>query len=377
MHIYLDNAATTPLDKDVLEAMMPYLTQYFGNPSSIHSHGRDARNAVEKARKTIASLLHTSPAEIFFTSCGTEADNTAIVSGIASLGIKHAITSPIEHHAVLHTLESLQKNGSIELSFVETDRKGNISYEHLESLLHTHPHSFISLMHANNELGNVNDIERISQLAQQYKSIFHSDTVQTMGHFIHDLGKLNIDFIVGSAHKFHGPKGTGFLYINNRNRIRPLIHGGAQERNMRGGTENVSGIVGMAVALEKAYRNMEEDKKYIESLKRRLIDQLKTKIPGVGFNGNCEDFDKSLYTVVNVSTPVHEINEMILFKLDIEKISVSGGSACSSGTDIGSHVLQYLQVDPDKGHIRFSFSKYNTAEEVDHATDVLKKLFEK
>jgi len=375
MRIYLDNAATTPLDKEVLEAMMPYMTEHFGNPSSIHTHGREVRNAIERSRKSIATLLNAAPAEIFFTSGGTEADNTAIQSGIRTLGIKHAITTPIEHHAVLHTLEALEKNKEINLHFVELNEKGVINMDHLEELVRTYPGSFVSIMHANNEVGNVNPIEQIGELCKAYHCTFHSDTVQTMGHFAHDLQKLKIDFIVGSAHKFHGPKGAGFLYLNSNNKIHPLIYGGSQERNMRGGTENVYGIIGMSKALEIAYSNLEKDKIYITGLKSRLIEKLKSKIEGITFNGDCLNLNQSLYTVLNASMPKHEINEMLLFNLDIKKISVSGGSACASGSDIGSHVLNFLKADPARGHVRFSFSKYNTVEEIDYVADVLEDLF--
>lgn len=375
MHIYLDNAASTPLDKEVLDAMLPYLESHIGNPSSIHTHGRDVRSAIEKARKTIAGLLNTSPSEIFFTSGGTEADNLAIISGIRSSGIKHAITSPIEHHAVLHSLEYLEKAGEIKLSFVELDEKGQLVPESLEMLLQKNGRSLVSLMHGNNEVGNLNDLSLIGELCKKYNAIFHSDTVQTVGHYVHDLQKLNLDFIVGSAHKFHGPKGVGFIYINGRNKISPLIHGGAQERNMRGGTENVYGIIGLAKALEICYRDMEKDQAYILDLKKQIIAGLQKELEDVVFNGDCTNLEKSLYNVLNISTPRHEINEMLLFNLDINKISVSGGSACASGSDIGSHVLRFLKADPDRGHIRFSFSKYNTIEEVNYAVRVLKELF--
>jgi cysteine desulfurase len=375
MHVYLDNAASTPLDPQVLEAMLPYMQKYFGNPSSIHTHGREARSAIEKARKTVASLLNTSPSEIFFTSGGTEADNTAIISGIRSHGITNVITTPIEHHAVLHTLEYLARNEEIMLSFAKLDEKGRIDLEHFEKLLTNNPNSLVSIMHANNEIGNINQIDLIGELCSKYKAVFHSDTVQTMGHYVHDLQKLKADFIVGAAHKFHGPKGTGFLYLNAKNKIFPLIHGGAQERNMRGGTENIYGIIGLAKALEIAYANMESDRKHIEKLKEYLIQQLQAKIPGVIFNGNCLDMQNSLYTVLNISTSIHEINEMVLFNLDIEKISVSGGSACASGSEIGSHVLRFLNADHRRAHIRFSFSKYNTMEEVDYVIGKLEKMY--
>ncbi len=374
MRVYLDNAATTPLDKAVLKEMYEVMDSQFGNPSSIHAHGREVRSIVEKARKTIASLLKTSPAEIFFTSGGTEADNTAIRCGIIDHGIKHAITTKIEHHAVLHTLEVLAEQGLIKLSFVDIDEKGNIDFEHLEALLKTNERSFVSLMHANNEIGTLTDIERVGNLCEQYDALFHCDTVQTVGHYEHDLSKLKVHFMVAAAHKLHGPKGAGFLYINHRVKIKPFIYGGAQERNMRGGTENVYGIVGLAKAMELAYEEMDAHRKHIQSLKDHMIAELKKHIPGVSFHGEIEA-DNSLYTVLNVSFPEMEMTEMLLFNLDIAGISASGGSACSSGTNIGSHVLKGIGSDANRPAVRFSFSKLNTLAEIDFVIEQLKKIF--
>lgn len=375
MRVYLDNAATTPLDKKVLEAMLPYMTEHFGNPSSIHGHGRLVRSAIEKSRKKVAELLNTSPSEIFFTSGGTEADNTAIVNSIDAYGITHAITSRIEHHAVLHTLEHLAASGKVELTYVDLDEKGHIDLDHLEAFLKAHPgKALVSLMHANNEIGNLNDIERIGQLAKEYNALFHTDTVQAVGHYRHDLQALHLDFMVGAAHKFHGPKGVGFLHVNNRRKISPFVHGGAQERNMRGGTENVYGIVGLARALELAYAHMDEHRKQMESLKASMISQLSEQIEGITFNGDSANLDKSLYTVLSISLPPHEDNDMLLFNLDIEGISASGGSACSSGSNVGSHVLGALGVDPMRGNIRFSFSRFTTQADIDFAVKKLAEL---
>ncbi|MCC9136416.1 cysteine desulfurase family protein [Pontibacter silvestris] len=377
MRVYLDNAATTPLDKEVFEAMAPYMLEHFGNPSSIHGHGREVRSAIESARKTVAQLLNTSPAEVFFTSGGTEADNFAIVSTVRTLGITHAVTSKLEHHAVLHTMEMLEKHDGIKLDYLRYNERGVLDLEHLEELLANNPQTLVSIMHANNEIGNLNDIKAIGEICRKYNAIFHSDTVQTMGHYKHDIQTLGANFIVGSAHKFHGPKGVGFLYCDANVRINPLIQGGAQERNMRGGTENVYGIVGLAKALEIAYRDMEEHQKHIQGLKDRLIHKLKEQVEGVSFNGLSAEADKSLYTVLNVSLPPSDINEMLLFSLDINKVSVSGGSACSSGANAGSHVLNALNTDPMRGSVRFSFSKYNTPDEVDYVAETLAKLFRK
>jgi cysteine desulfurase len=380
--IYLDNAATTRLDPEVLDAMIPLMTEQFGNPSSIHSHGRTVRTAIEKARKTVAMLLNTSPAEIFFTSGGTEADNTAIRSSIETYGLTHAITSPLEHHAVLHTLEHLAKQEAIQLDMVNVDQKGHIDLEHLDELLAGHKktgkgRSLVSLMHGNNEIGNLLDLNRVGEMCRSYDAIFHSDTVQTMGHFRHNLQTLPVDFIVGAGHKFHGPKGVGFLYVNAEHvKINPFVYGGAQERNMRGGTENVYGIVGLAKALEIAYRDMDAHRQHITALKSRMIDQLRAKMPDVQFNGDSAEVDNSLYTVLNVSLPASDISDMLLFSLDIARISASGGSACSSGSSVGSHVLAALPgLDPNRGYVRFSFGKYNTADEIDYAVDTLVGLY--
>lgn len=374
MKVYFDNAATTPLDEAVFEEMKPFMLNYYGNPSSIHSHGRQVRSAIEKARKKVADLLNTSPSEVFFTSGGTEADNTAIQCTVRQYGLKNIISSPLEHHAVLHTVEMLANREDISLQLLDTDGKGNLSILQIEELLKKEPKSLVTLMHGNNEIANMNDIQDISELCKAYGAYFHTDTVQTMGHFPHDLQKLKADFIVGSAHKFHGPKGVGFLYVNHESKIHPFIHGGAQERNMRGGTENVYGIIGLAKALELAYENMDEHQKHILSVKKYMIEQLKAKIPGVAFNGMSDNLDDSLYTVLSICLPPNDINDMLLFNLDINGISASGGSACSSGSNIGSHVLSAIGTDPEKGAIRFSFSRFNTKEEVDYVVNKLAEI---
>ncbi len=375
MRAYFDNAATTPVDEAVFEEMKPYLLNMYGNPSSIHSHGREVRSALERSRKKVADILNTSPSEIFFTSGGTEADNTALRCTIESKGIGHLITSRIEHHAVGHTAEVLHQAGNVQVHYVNLQDDGSVDYQHLEELLNTYRGNvMVSLMHANNEIGNVTDIERVGEMCEAYDAIFHSDTVQTVGHFRHDLQQLKAHFIVGSAHKLHGPKGVGFLYVRHDKKITPFIHGGAQERNMRGGTENVSGIIGMAKALEISYQHQLEHRKHIEGLKGRMIQKLRDQIEGVQFNGTSGDIQNSLYTVLNVCLPPSEDNDMLLFNLDINGISASGGSACSSGSNIGSHVLAALKRDPTRGAIRFSFSKYTTNEEVDFAVEKLAEI---
>ncbi|WP_316815593.1 cysteine desulfurase family protein [Pedobacter nyackensis] len=375
--VYLDNAATTPLDKEVMAEMVNVMSNYYGNPSSIHAQGREVRTLIEKSRKAVAGLLNATPAEIFFTSGGTEADNTAIRCGIAAFNIKHAITAKIEHHAVEQTLNMLLKEGVIDkLSFVDVDEKGNIDYNHLEELLKNNERSFVSLMHANNELGTLTDMERVGDICEAYNAIYHCDTVQTMGHYVHDVRKLKAHFIVCAAHKLHGPKGVGFLFVNHTIKISPMIFGGAQERNMRGGTENVYGIVGLAKALEIAYAEMENHQNHIQGLKTYLKDKLSNEIADIEFNGET-DADKSLYTVLNVSFPAMDMGDMLLFNLDINGISASGGSACSSGSNIGSHVLTGIGADPNRPSVRFSFSKYNTKEELDYVVEKIKEIVDK
>jgi len=374
MRIYFDNAATTAIDPEVFRVMTSVMQEHYGNPSSIHAHGREVRTLIEKSRKTVAQLLKVSPAEIFFTSGGTEADNMAIRKGIIDNGITHAISSPLEHHAVLHTLEEMEKSGQVKLSLLAVDSKGNVDLAQLEELLKTSPRTLVSLMHANNEIGTLLDIERVSELCQQYNALFHCDTVQTMGHYVHDLTKVHIDFLTCAAHKLHGPKGVGFLYINHNVKIKPLLYGGAQERNMRGGTENVYGIVGLAKALEIAYEEMDQHQAHIQGLKSYMMERLSKDLPGVKINGET-DPEKSLYTVLNVCFPEMDMADMLLFNLDIAGISASGGSACSSGSNIGSHVLTAIGASAARPSVRFSFSKYNTKEEVDTVVAKLQEIF--
>ncbi|MEO6671087.1 MAG: cysteine desulfurase family protein [Ferruginibacter sp.] len=371
--IYFDNAATTSLDPVVLEAMMPYLTDKFGNPSSIYSYGRETRMAIETARKSIAKILNAHPAEIFFTSGGTESSNTAIQAAVRDLGCKRIITSKIEHHAVTHTVEYLDNRDVVKVSYVKLLPDGHIDLKDLEKLLANSPEkTLVSLMHANNEIGNILDINAVGNLCKAYQAIFHSDTVQTVGHFPFDLRNTPVHFITGAAHKFHGPKGVGLLYINENVRIKPIVHGGAQERNMRAGTENIYGIAGMAKALEIASENHDAHSTYIGSLKKYMYEELKKNINGVGFNGDV--FGKSLYTVLSASFPKTEKSEMILFNLDINNICASGGSACTSGAEQGSHVISAINNNPNQITVRFSFSKNNTKEEVDVVVEKLKEM---
>ncbi|MBC8173209.1 MAG: cysteine desulfurase [Chitinophagales bacterium] len=371
MKVYFDNAATTQLDPKVVGAMLPYLHNHFGNPSSIHSYGRETRAAIEKARKFIANLLKVSPGEIFFTSGGTEANNMALQCSVRDLDVTHIISSSIEHHAVTHTVEALKAEGKIKLSYVKLNADGSVDYDDLENLLsHSHEKTLVSLMHANNEIGILLDIDKVSAMCQKYNAYFHCDTVQTIAHYNLDLQKTKIHFISCAAHKFHGPKGVGFIYVNAEAHIKPLIHGGAQERNMRAGTENLYGIIGLQKALEIAYAELDETALYIRSLRTHLKNRLTAEIPGIKFN--CSE--NGLYTVLNVNFPPNEKNELLLFNLDIAGIAASGGSACSSGSNTGSHVIAHLNPEPDSAAVRFSFSKFNTREEVDFLVDKLKEM---
>jgi cysteine desulfurase len=371
--IYFDNAATTSLDPQVLEAMMPYLTDKFGNPSSIYSYGRETRLAIETARKSVAKILNAHPAEIFFTSGGTESSNTAINAAVHDLGCRHIITSPIEHHATLHTVENLYHRGQAALSYVKLLPDGHIDLEDLEQLLAgCDDKCLVTLMHANNEIGNILDIHAVGEICKKYGAVFHSDTVQTVGHFPFDLRNTPVHFITAAGHKFHGPKGVGILYVNENVKIKPHIHGGSQERNMRAGTENLYGIVGFAKALEIATAQYEADSAYIKGLKLYMMEQVKKQIKGAAFNG--DTLGKSLYTVLSISFPKTEKSEMILFNLDINNICASGGSACTSGADQGSHVIRAVNNNPNQITVRFSFSKHNNKEEIDQVVSKLKEI---
>ena len=370
--IYFDNAATTALDPEVLEAMMPYLTEKFGNPSSVYSYGRETKMAIESARKSVAKILNCTPGEIFFTSGGTESSNTAIHAAIRDLGCTHIISSPIEHHATLHTVEHLAKAENIPLSFVQLADKGHIDMADLERLLAGHNgKTLVTLMHANNEIGNLLKVKAVAELCQKYGAIFHSDMVQTIGHYPVDLQQIPVHFVSAAGHKFHGPKGIGILYVNGSVKINPFINGGSQERNMRAGTENLYGIVGFAKALELATQRYEEDSIYVQDLKHYMCHRIGELFPQAACNGDAEG--SSLYTVLNVSFPKSDKSEMLLFNLDMAGICVSGGSACTSGASSVSHVIKALHNGRSESMvpIRFSFCRHNTREEVD---EVLEKL---
>ena len=373
--VFLDNAATTPIAPEIIELIGEMMHKNHGNPSSVHSFGRESKIIVEKARKNISHLLNTSPGNIFFTSGGTEADNMAINCAVDNYKIEEAITSKISHHAVLYPLESLKNQGKINLSYIDIDKDGVISLSHLEKILENNPRTFVSIMHSNNEIGTIQPLKEIGEICKKYNAIFHSDTVQTMGHFPFNMQELNVHFMAASAHKFHGPKGIGFIYISEDTPIKPMILGGAQERNMRAGTENVIGIAALSMAMELAYNNLEKDMNYIKDIKSYMILRLKTEFPNIGFYGKCEDIDNSLYTVLSIHLPEELSHEMLLFNLDIMGVACSGGSACASGGQKGSHVFSTIMPESKRLGIRFSFSKYTTKDEIDYTINKLKELF--
>lgn len=373
MRIYLDNAATTPLLPEVIERMNHVLTNTYGNPSSLHAEGRNARATIEEARKTVANAIGASIGEIFFTSGGTESNNMALKCSVRDLGVQRIISSPIEHHCVLHSLERLQKNMNVEVKLLPVNKFGRVDLTVLQEwLAESDKKTLVSLMHSNNEIGTMIDIDAVADICQQHNAYFHSDTVQTVGYYPIDVSHEKISFITGSAHKFHGPKGIGFIYINNENIVRPFVDGGSQERNMRGGTENIVGIAGLAKALQYSIDHLEAHKNQISNLKTYFKEKLKMEFPGVEFMGDDEGLNH--YKVLNVSFPPSPKASLLLLSLDIAGISASGGSACSSGAEAGSHVLTALDVAPDRKNIRFSFSHLNNKDEIDQVIEKLRPI---
>lgn len=379
-HVYLDSAATTQMRDEVIERMTKVMKEYFGNPSSTHSYGRSAKTLIEQARKTVASQLNVKASEIVFTSGGTEADNLALNSAVRDLGVKRIITSKIEHHAVLYTVNQLQECFDVKVEYVNLDKKGNVDIEDLEKRLSASDEkTLVSLMHVNNEIGNMLDIKKVGDLCKEHGALFHSDTVQSIGHFELDLSEIPVDFTAVSAHKFHGPKGVGFAFVRKNSGLKPLIFGGEQERGHRAGTEGLHNIVGLEEAFKLSYEHLEEEKTYVQGLKQHFIDSLKKEIPGIKFNGECENPDKSTYTLVNVCLPMSaEKALMLLFQLDLKGIACSKGSACQSGSDKGSHVLSAFLPEEDlaKPSLRFSFSRFNTKDELDYVVETLKKYIQ-
>ena len=375
--VYFDSAATTQIRDEVIDKMISVMKRNYGNASSTHSFGRSSKVLIEQTRKTIAKILNVTAAEIVFTSGGTEADNLALQCSVRDLGVKKIITSRIEHHAVLHTIEQLEKEYGITVNYVDLDTDGHVDYNHLESLLQSPEKTLVSLMHVNNEIGNMLDIKRVGDLCKKHDALFHSDTVQSVGHFEMDLQEIHIDFVAVSAHKFHGPKGVGFAFIRKGSALKPMIFGGDQERGYRAGTESIHNIVGLEEAFKLAYENLEKDRAYILHLKSYFIKRLQDVFPDIAFNGSSGDLGKSTYTLINVRLPIPPEKALILlFQLDLKGIACSKGSACQSGSNQGSHVLAQILSDDDmnKPSIRFSFSHYNSKAEIDYVIEVLKEF---
>lgn len=375
--VYFDNAATTPMREEVIERMAEVMRLQYGNASSTHGIGRSAKSLMETSRKSIAAFFNVHPSEIVFTAGGTEADNLILLSAVRDLGVVEIITSKLEHHAVLYTVAHLQKHYGITVSYVKVLENGAIDMHHLERLLQSSNKKLVSLMHINNEIGNKLDIQKVATFCKANKALFHSDTVQSVGHYNLDLQALPIDFLAASAHKFHGPKGVGFAFIRKGSGIKASIFGGEQERGYRAGTEAIHNIVGMEEALKLSYANLEIERSHILELKTYFISQLKALSPEMTFNGDCENAVNSTYTLINVCLPVaKEKGGMLHFQLDLKGIACSKGSACQSGSNQNSHVLSEILSADDllKPSVRFSFSSFNTKDEVDYVVEVLKEF---
>jgi cysteine desulfurase len=374
MRVYLDNAATTPMAPEVVAAMSDVLLNHFGNPSSTHSYGRSSKALLETARRNLAQHLNCSSSELFFTSGGTEADNLACHIAVQELGVKRIISTSIEHHAVGHTVEMYRDRYNVQLHNLSLDAQGHIDLSELDVLLKDPIPTLVSLMHANNEIATLIPLSQIAQLCRSYGAYFHSDTVQTMGHYAFDLKAMDVDFITCAAHKFHGPKGIGFLYVNKRIKMAPMILGGSQERGFRGGTENLAGIVGLSKAFDLAYEDLQGHQSHVQGLKSYMMGRLKDHFSDIAFHGDTTP-EGSLYTVLNVCFPPTEKASMLLFTLDLKGVAVSGGSACTSGAAKGSHVLEGIGADMTRPNVRFSFSRYTTREEIDFALEQVFSAF--
>jgi len=377
MKVYFDNAATTKVRDEVVAEISNVLKNCYGNPSSSHSYGRSAKSYIETSRKSIAKILNCEPGEIIFNSGGTESDNSILKCAVKDLGVKHIISSKIEHHAITHTLEDI-KNKDLKVHYVNLKDEGEIDIDNLESILKLNNEpKLVSLMYINNEIGNILDIKSVSNLCRKYNAYFHSDAVQAIGHYPIDLSSLDIDFISSAGHKFHGPKGIGFTYINKSTKIKSFICGGPQERGLRAGTESVHNIVGMTKALEISIQNLDKEKQHVKSIKRYMIEKLNNLFPDIHYNGTSGDLEKSTYTILNVCLPIsNDKASMLDFHLDLRGIACSKGSACQSGSSIGSHVLNEIQSAKNKKlpSIRFSFSHNNSVEEVDYLIETLQEF---
>lgn len=378
MNVYFDNAATTPLRKEVIKTISRVMEECFGNPSSTHSFGRTAKTYIETARKGIASLLNALPQEIIFTSGGTESDNMILNCAVKDLNVKTIISSPIEHHAVIHALDALKKNQKINVRYLKLDAQGNIDLNDLEeSLKIDNSKKLVSLMHVNNEIGNILNLHEVGNLCHNNNALFHTDAVQGVGHYLFDLKNLPVDFLSSASHKYHGPKGIGFSFVRKNSGLEPFIYGGAQERGLRAGTESVHNIVGMHEALEISHKKLEVEKKQILFLKNHFKKGLIEIFPNVHFNGNSSENNLSTYTLLNVALPIDEKKASLLdFHLDLKGIACSKGSACQSGSSQGSHVLNHIQNQKIKkmSSLRFSFSSFNNIDEVDYVLETLKEF---
>lgn len=374
--IYLDNAATTPLSEEVIDAMVDTMKINFGNPSSTHSFGQDAKILIENVRRQVADYLHVTPAEIIFTSCGTESNNMIIKSSVEHLGIERIISSPMEHKCVSESILDMKSRKGVEVAYIRPNEKGDIDLAKLEELLKgSDKKTLVSLMHANNEIGNIVDIKRIAQLCKENNALFHSDTVQTMAHMNLDFSDIPVDFASCSAHKFHGPKGIGFAFIRKASGLKGIITGGPQERSLRAGTENVAGIAGLGKALELSLNNMEAYTEHMQTIKQYTIDRVAAEIPGVKFNGRSSEVDNSLYTVVSLLLPYK--NPLIGLQLDMKGIAVSQGSACSSGASKPSMVMMMVLSEDEMDNctpLRVSFSHMTAKEDIDVFVNALKEI---
>ena len=375
MKVYFDNAATTPLRKEIIASMTNLMNQSYGNPSSTHTFGRKAKTVLENSRREIANHFNVSSKEIIFTSGGTESDNMILRSAVESYGIETIVTSKIEHHAVLNVVEYLSTK-NIKIEYVEINQDGSININNLESILESdNSKKLVSLMHVNNEIGNILDLQNVSKICKKNSCLFHTDAVQSVGHYEIDLNKIPVDFLSASAHKFHGPKGIGFSFVRNTSKLKPFIIGGGQEWGARAGTESVYNVVGMSTALTIAYENLEIESKHIKNIKLYFVKKLKELFPDVIFNGNSQGFDKNTYTIVNVAIPIipHKI-DLLNFHLDLKGIACSKGSACQSGSSSGSHVINHLRKNNKWPSLRFSFSIFNSIDEVDYLMKTLKSF---
>ena len=374
-NVYFDNAATTPIRTEVVDVMHDVLKDTFGNPSSTHAFGRSAKTQIETARKSIAKHFNAPPQALIFPSGGTESDTMLVRCAVQDLDIETVITSRIEHHAILHAVEFLEEQKLAKVLYVKTNSDGAVDYTDLAHLLAADDSKkLVSLMHINNEIGTILDLERVSNLCKTHDALFHTDAVQGVGHYAINLEEIAIDFLSAAAHKFHGPKGVGFSFVRKNSGLQPFILGGSQERGLRAGTESVHNIVGMAKALEIAYAKLDEEQQYLKELKAHAIKQLTSAFPDIHFNGCCSDMERSTFTLVNVVLPIAEEKASLLnFHLDLNGVACSKGSACQSGSTKGSHVLE--EVVPTalskRPSIRFSFSVFNTQDEVDYLVQTL------